>query len=416
MKLRRGSPTGLLEATLTGPSELDTGGVGTLTPIVNHQFTPNKRVTLLPLTTYWVVGTGNTSAGWASTFSDDEDEGAAEGWSISDDLGFRNAGSSDAFLPKPSFSPLAGIALKMRVNGSPLTSLVSNVGQAELGRLSLPISDVAQSFTTGSRASGYVMTHVELRINAGSTTRPSVQLRRGSPTGVLIANLTAPAEMRNELGTSSYVFTPPSPVTLNHSTTYWVMVTNHHSGAVAVTTSDDEDAGAAPGWSIGDEVRTRDAGTTNTYRPILIRTFKDTAAIMRIGGLPLNAAEGAPEITVPNVLRVPAVLGVDLSGISDGDGTSNIADNATYKWQRIAEDGTTLLADAIGSEATYKLTDDDAEKRIRVEVSFTDDDDNSRGPAAQRRHQRGDGGGGVLRCPPTPAGRRRYGPARWASG
>ena len=40
----------------------------------------------------------------------------------------------------------------------------------------------------------------------------------------------------------------------------------------------------------------------------------------------------APAITAPNVFRVPAVLDVDLSGITDTVGVTNIAANATYKW------------------------------------------------------------------------------------
>ena len=89
---------------------------------------------------------------------------------------------------------------------------------------------------------------------------------------------------------------------------------------------------------------------------------------------------GAPAITVPNVYRVPAVLSVDLSGITDGDGVTGIAGNATYKWQRFAADGTTLEADNIGTDATYTLVAADVGKKIKVQVSFTDDGGNAEGP------------------------------------
>ena len=91
-------------------------------------------------------------------------------------------------------------------------------------------------------------------------------------------------------------------------------------------------------------------------------------------------AAGAPAITAPNVFRVPAVLGVDLSSITDTDGVTNIATNATYKWQRFAANGTTLETDSIGTDATYTLTDTDATKTLKVVVSFTDDANNSEAP------------------------------------
>ena len=95
---------------------------------------------------------------------------------------------------------------------------------------------------------------------------------------------------------------------------------------------------------------------------------------------PNTLATGAPAITVPNAFRVPAELGVDLSGITDTDGTTGIASNATYKWQRFAANGTTLETDSIGTASTYTLTDADAGKTLKVVVSYTDDGGNSEGP------------------------------------
>ena len=98
----------------------------------------------------------------------------------------------------------------------------------------------------------------------------------------------------------------------------------------------------------------------------------------RVG--PRAAAAGAPAITAPNAFRVPAVLSVDLSSITDTEGTTGIADNATYKWQRFNAAGTTLDTDSIGTVSTYTLTDADANKRLKVVVSFIDDAGNSEGP------------------------------------
>ena len=74
------------------------------------------------------------------------------------------------------------------------------------------------------------------------------------------------------------------------------------------------------------------------------------------------------------------MLGVDLSGVTDTDGVTNIAANATYKWQRFDATGTTLDTDSIGTDAAYTLTDTDATKTLKVVVNFTDDASNSEGP------------------------------------
>ena len=91
-------------------------------------------------------------------------------------------------------------------------------------------------------------------------------------------------------------------------------------------------------------------------------------------------AAGTPAVTAPNVFRVPAVLSADLTGITDTDGVTGIASNATYKWQRFAANGTTLDTDSVGTGSTYTLTDADAGKTLKVVVSFTDNGGNSEGP------------------------------------
>ena len=109
-------------------------------------------------------------------------------------------------------------------------------------------------------------------------------------------------------------------------------------------------------------------------------TFAADQAVTNLLSGTNTPAAGTPAVTAPNVFRVPAVLGVDLSGITDTDGTTGIADNATYKWQRFAADGTTLDTDSIGTGSTYTLTDADATKTLKVVVSFTDDGGTSEGP------------------------------------
>ena len=87
--------------------------------------------------------------------------------------------------------------------------------------------------------------------------------------------------------------------------------------------------------------------------------------------LPDNrSATGAPGIT--GTAEVGQVLGVDVTGIEDEDGLYDV--EYAYQWVRVDADGTSNEEDISGATAaTYTLTADDAGKKVKVEVSFTDD-------------------------------------------
>ena len=87
--------------------------------------------------------------------------------------------------------------------------------------------------------------------------------------------------------------------------------------------------------------------------------------------LPLNRpATGAPLIT--GQATVGKVLAVDVTGIEDEDGLHDI--EYTYQWVRVDADGTSNEGDITDATAdTYTLTDDDLGKKVKIEVSFTDD-------------------------------------------
>ena len=87
--------------------------------------------------------------------------------------------------------------------------------------------------------------------------------------------------------------------------------------------------------------------------------------------LPLNRpATGAPVITGP--ATVGQELAVDVTGIEDEDGLHDI--EYTYQWVRVDADGTSNEGDITDATAdTYTLTDDDLGKKVKIEVSFSDD-------------------------------------------
>ena len=82
-----------------------------------------------------------------------------------------------------------------------------------------------------------------------------------------------------------------------------------------------------------------------------------------------NAATG--ELAITGTAQVGQELTADESPIMDTDG---LPSSFTYKWFRVDSDGTSNEEDISGEIAeTYTLTDDDEGKKIKVQVSFTDE-------------------------------------------
>ena len=85
---------------------------------------------------------------------------------------------------------------------------------------------------------------------------------------------------------------------------------------------------------------------------------------------PNNQPTGRP--TLLGTYQVGHTLTADTSGIDDQDGLTN--PGYTYQWQR-REIG--VYTDISGADSmVYTLTPDDQGKRVRVQVTFTDDDEN----------------------------------------
>ena len=272
-----------------------------------------------------------------------------------------------------------GFSAETADNPQQMTSrvLVSNLGQTEHSNVLMAGSAFAQRFRTGSSSAGYDLTSIEIRLDAETIARdaPTVTLRSGSADGTEVATLSGAS--RVAIGRHNVAFSPETTVTLNASTNYWVVLHGSSSIRVNYTDSDNEDGTSADGWTIHNNGEWQRVAGSGSFGPTLSLTI-----MIRVNGTvkAVPNATGAPVITAPNVFRVPAVLSVDLSDIADPEGVTNIADTATYNWQRFDHSGSTLEMDAIGTDATYTLTDADAGKRIKVQVSFDDDGGNAEGP------------------------------------
>ena len=83
-----------------------------------------------------------------------------------------------------------------------------------------------------------------------------------------------------------------------------------------------------------------------------------------------NVATGDPTIT--GTAQVGQELTADASPIADDDGLTDV--DFTYQWLQVDADGTSNEEDITGEiAATYTLATDDEGKKIKVQVSFTDE-------------------------------------------
>ena len=90
-------------------------------------------------------------------------------------------------------------------------------------------------------------------------------------------------------------------------------------------------------------------------------------ATVAVAAKPNSPATGAPVIT--GTAQVDETLTVDLSGIADSDGLTNVS--YSYQWIRNDGNADTDIENETG--LNYELSDDDVGKTVKVRVSFTDD-------------------------------------------
>ena len=88
-----------------------------------------------------------------------------------------------------------------------------------------------------------------------------------------------------------------------------------------------------------------------------------------------DPATGRP--TLSGGTTVGSVLTASIGGISDPDG---VPSSISYQWKRFASNGTTFEANIGTNSNRYTLTEGDAGKRLKVEVSFTDNGGTREGP------------------------------------
>ncbi len=235
-----------------------------------------------------------------------------------------------------------------------------------------------QAFDTGDNADGYTLNGVRVGAiawDAGvnpviSITGDGVFQGKSAPGRVLYTMATTTAISTDENNPSVDVDFAAGDVYLAPNTRYWVQFFFPGRGDgnlyVGVTPEDDDDFGAAPGWTIADfHVYTVPGQVFSSLE------YDDGTqlriAVLGQAGAGNRLPEGLPAIS--GEAQVDEVLTAGISGITDVDGLTMAA--YTYQWVRV--DGATDTDISGSTSQTYTLTEDDLGKRFRVEVSFSDD-------------------------------------------
>ena len=270
--------------------------------------------------------------------------------------------------------------LALPLQAQALTTFVSNAGQTSnftltIGKTSSLSFSRAQQFTTGDSEGGYTLSEVVSKLSdAGINATPLVSIY---------------SDASNNVGSSLYVltnptwfsfgsntFTAPMNATLAKETKYWVVFENTATGTtdedqyrIQIEDTGNEDDGGASGWSITDTHNyiNQSGGTWNP---------RSDAMLIAIKGTPNTPATGKPTISGP--AQVGEVLTADPSGITDADGLTTAT--YTYQWLRVDSDGVSNETNIGTNAATYTPVAADVGKKVKVQVSFTDDVGTAEGP------------------------------------
>ena len=150
---------------------------------------------------------------------------------------------------------------------TPIT-LVSNTGksQSSSGHIGPGWFEHAQCFTTGSHSGGYTLSSIIIRF-ANVPSSATAELWSAASSGApdsKDADLASPASLS---ANSANSFSASAGTTLDASTTYCVVVrgANDVQRSISNTNSNDEDSGAATGWSIANNSWFRNHGSTNNW-------------------------------------------------------------------------------------------------------------------------------------------------------
>ena len=280
--------------------------------------------------------------------------------------------------------------------------LMSNTSQS--GNSNEPMStEVGQSFTTGPSPNGHQLSsitifyddeekrHVDLKVcETTSGGRPTAECWNLNRPGSFIAgplHFTVPEAHFRVLDpntTYAAVLNGPKPRTVEttvdntctqddpdflESCGQEVVITVIIAAQVGVTTSNGEDPMSSPGWSIGNAYQQNNEGAwsdISSGKSIRIALHAETAPNKEPAGIPV----------VTGTARVGQELTATADDIADQNG---LPTTFTYQWKRYSAEG--VFETEIGANSNqYTLTSSDLNKKLQIEVSYTDLHGYSEGP------------------------------------
>ena len=276
-------------------------------------------VVLQPGTTYHLGVLGVDSAHIVRNSSATAEDGSGlAGWSVGDSQKQRTRGGTDFSTVNKS--------LKLRfwgdatINPDASDTLVGNTGQPVANAtLRVRGKELAQTFYTGANSQGYILTGITLRYNLVTAASPhtlSIYTYSAGVPDQLVAALTRPASLTSGLNT----WTTPG-IHLQPSTSYVLSIDgknitgNSDRTSLLLTDSDDEDSGAAAGWSMTPSIRNRSSTTApwSIDQRSLLFQVKGFALNRRVNTptTPLVAPDPASPTTLPVSWRAPDFFAVN---------------------------------------------------------------------------------------------------------
>ena len=288
---------------------------------------------------------------------------------------------------------------------------ISNTSQN--GNSNAPISEVAQSFTTGPSPHGYQPSRFTIFYDDEERRDVNLKICETSSGGNPTAdcwNLEKPAflvpgsldftvpdtdfHILNPNTTYAVVVKGPKPRTVTttivtacpqtdpdftESCVHEVMVTIIVAVHVGVTTSNREDTLSSPAWSIGNAYQQNNEGIWQD-----VSSGESIRVAIHAGVAPNKDATGTP--IVIGTARVGQTLTATTDNIGDLNG---LPSQFAYQWKRLSSNGFTFEADIGTNSNQYTLTSDDLDNKIKVEVSYTDLGNYHEGPLTSEDYPQG---------------------------
>ncbi|MDE0196402.1 MAG: cadherin-like beta sandwich domain-containing protein, partial [bacterium] len=212
--------------------------------------------------------------------------------------------------------------------------LVSNTGRSHVGAPAVR-HYAGQDFTTGPNPGGYILDQIGIAVTGDRYGQVLVRVytANGIDPGRLLYSLADPASLR---ANATNYFDAPANAVLEPNTRYVVVISNNAGTGsptiqYRITTSDNEDSGAAPGWSIG-----------NRYTLVSNSTVFQAAIKIRV----LGRVNADPTLSALDLEDAGAGTAIALNETFAAATTSYTAD-VTSGVERLTVDPTKADADAI---------------------------------------------------------------------